>query len=358
MKKINPDIKRASTLPGSFYRDADLFEKVKKSIFARSWQYVGDTSIIEKENQVYPFTFMEGILDEPLILTQSDSTIHCLSNVCTHRGKILVEESCILKKIICGYHGRSFKNNGEMLHMPQFEAAENFPTSCDNLPNITIKDLFGLMFTSLDPEFSFKELIEPILNKISFLPLDTLKYSPDQSKTYSVKANWALYCDNYLEGFHVPFVHPDLQKALDFGKYEYETYSYCNLQIGIANEGEPVFELTEDHPDYGKQVYAYYFWLFPNMMMNFYPWGLSFNYIRPINIEETEVIFKTYKFEGTEFNFEDNNIDQTELEDETVVESVQKGIQSSLYKSGRFSPTMEKCVHHFHTLMTDFINRE
>ena len=86
--------------------------------------------------------------------------------------------------------------------------------------------------------------------------------------------------------------------------------------------------------------------------MNFYPWGLSLNYVRAKNHKQSEVIFKTYKFKDTLHEFEKTNIDDTELEDETVVESVQVGIQSSLYSRGRYSPQMERCVHHFHRLLT------
>ncbi|MFB6307216.1 MAG: SRPBCC family protein [Flavobacteriales bacterium] len=44
-----------------------------------------------------------------------------------------------------------------------------------------------------------------------------------------------------------------------------------------------------------------------------------------------------------------------EREDEAVVEDVSKGVQSRLYKYGRFSPNMEKGVHHFHQLVSEFL---
>ena len=85
------------------------------------------------------------------------------------------------------------------------------------------------------------------------------------------------YCDNYLEGFHIPFVHQDLNDTLDYGDYKTEIYDYCNLQIGYAKDDVEVFDLPEGHPDFGKKVAAYFYWIFPNMMFNFYPLSVPTN---------------------------------------------------------------------------------
>ncbi len=359
MTKINihPNIDEANTLPASFYREKSFFEASKEQIFAKTWQFVGDTSKVSENRSVYPFTLLENVLDEPLVLTRQKEDIHCLSNVCTHRGKIIVEKEGKTPLLSCKYHGRCFSLDGKFKRMPEFQKAKNFPTEKDNLASVSVEEMFGLLFVNLDPSFSFEDLMNPIKERLGFLDFDKLKYREELSKSYQVDANWALYCDNYLEGLHVPFVHPALNEALDWSAYEYHTFDYCNLQVGIASEGQHHFDLPEGHPDYGKKIYAYYFWLFPNMMLNFYPWGLSFNYIRPKNHKETEVVFRTYELEGNTINFADFEIDATELEDEAVVQSVQKGVQSRFYESGRFSPTMEVCVHHFHQLVAKFLNK-
>lgn len=351
MIDIHSNIKESQTLPGEFYKSQEYFDQCKEKIFANSWQWVADLEWADEKNELYPFTLLPGVLDEPLLLTNDGKTIRCLSNVCTHRGKILVEMPKKAPLIGCGYHGRCFELDGTFKSMPEFKETANFPRPEDNLTKISVKEWLGMVFISLKPSFDFDKAIAPIMRKIDFLPLDALRFKESLSKNYDVKSNWALYVDNYLEGFHVPFVHPSLNKALDFKHYEYETYDYCNLQVGIAKENEPCFVLPETHPDFGKRIYAYYFWLFPNMMLNFYPWGLSLNCIQPTDLGHTKVVFRTYQFKDTDFTFEANNIDLTEMEDEQVVESVQKGIQSRYYKSGRFSPTMERCVHHFHTLI-------
>lgn len=125
-------------------------------------------------------------------------------------------------------------------------------------------------------------------------------------------------------------------------------FENCNLQLGIAKEGEPCFEIPKGHRDHGKKNYAYYFFLFPNMMFNVYPWGLSLNIIYPKGIEKTKISFRTYLFPAKEAMFENNALHQTEMEDEAIVLKVQKGIKSRFYQKGRYSPSMEKAVFWFH----------
>lgn len=349
---IHPDIRQAHTLPASFYRQAAAFEAVKEKVFAASWLYVADATVVKNPGDVYPFTLLEGVLDEPLLLARDhEGQLRCLSNVCTHRGKLVVEQPGNRRLLSCGYHGRCFRLDGSFKSMPAFEQAENFPSEADHLAQVPVREWLGMVFVSLQPAFSFEEAVQPVRDRTDWMPLDSLEASEEGTQDYFIKANWALYCDNYLEGFHIPFVHPALNQALDFKQYDYELFSHCNLQIGIAGEGEPCFDIPAGKPDHDRKVYAYYFWLFPNLMLNFYPWGLSLNVVNPLDHARTKVSFRTYRFHGSTFERSANNLEKTELEDEEVVESVQRGILSRFYHRGRFSPSMEKGVHHFHQLL-------
>ena len=353
---INPNIKQAATLPATFYKDPQIFERVKEQIFSRSWHWVADADVLPENGSVYPFTLLPGVLDEPLVLTRdAEGRASCLSNVCTHRGKIIVEEPGKMRQLTCGYHGRCFGLDGAFKRMPEFQGAENFPTAVDNLTQVSLQEWLGLFFAALDPFTGFESITQPMRERIAWMPMDTLEFVEEGSIDYTVNAHWALYCDNYLEGFHVPFVHPGLNAALDFGNYDYELFPYCNLQVGIAKESEPCFNIPEGYADHGRRVYAYYFWLFLNLMFNFYPWGLSLNVVEPQSLDKTRVRFRTYAFRGQAQQRIVNRIDQTELEDEAVVESVQLGIRSRFYQQGRFSPSMEQCVHHFHGLVGKFM---
>jgi choline monooxygenase len=355
---INTDIKKAETLPSEFYRSEELFQKSKESIFLRSWQWIGNlVNMVPLTGSAHPAILMEKFLDEPIaIVRDKEDTLHCLSNVCTHRGNIVVQSPGKLRQITCMYHGRRFHLDGTFHSMPEFNEADNFPRPCDNLTKFSIKNWKNHLFVSPDPSFDFEKIQSVMEERIGFLPIENFKFDKTLSRDYIVNAHWALYCDNYLEGFHIPFVHDNLNAQLDYGSYRTELYEYVNLQIGYSSGGEEVFELPAGHPDHGKEVSAYYYWVFPNMMFNFYPWGLSVNIVKPISIDKTKVSFLIYVHDQSKLNNGAGALlDKVEREDEFIVEGVQKGINSRFYKSGRFSPTREQGVHHLHSLLARYL---
>ena len=241
--------------------------------------------------------------------------------------------------------------------MPEFKETLNFPRESDHLHDFPIFVWNKLIFVGLNPSFSINKVFEKINRRISFLPLENLQLHEELSKDYSINANWALYCDNYLEGFHVPFVHKDLNEVLDYNSYDTEIDEYFNLQIGYAKNEDECFTIPKKHKDYGKKIAAYYYWLFPNLMLNIYPWGISINLVCPEGISKTKILFRSYVFDKSKLNSgASGDLDKVEMEDEEVVQSVQKGINSSFYNTGRFSPTKEKGVHHFHSLISKFFN--
>ena len=357
--KINSDITKAETLPATFYKDPVVFEIIKEKVFLKSWQWVGDESLVDKPQSVHPFILLDGFLTEPLLLTRDKGgQINCLTNVCTQRGNLLALISKPTKKLTCSYHGRRFNLQGEFEYMPEFTDAENFPRPCDHLHRFPLKKWGHLLFAGLNPSFDFQEVINIINERVGFLPIDEFKLEKTLQKDFLIDANWALYCDNYLEGFHVPFVHESLNEVLDYGSYETIIYEHCNLQIGYSDKATEIFEFPQNHIDYGKKVAAYYFWVFPNIMFNFYPWGLSINIVNPLEMSKTKVSFISYVLDPSKLNKgAGSNLEKVEKEDEIVVENVQKGVRSSFYKAGRFSPKREKGVHHFHVLLSKFLNQ-
>lgn len=357
--KVNPNIAHAKTIATDFYLDPVIFEQAKEKIFGNSFHYIACKDEFSSLNNTIPVTLLKGFLDEPLILTKDkEQQIHCVSNVCTHRGNILVQKKCNLKRIACNYHGRQFDLDGKFLHMPEFKEVENFPCDDDHLTKLPLFEIGNLLFTSLKKDLSPKDFFGEMLERMAWYPFEELVYKADLSKSFEVKANWALYCENYLEGFHIPFVHKALNDVLDFNKYTTELFKYSNLQMGIAKEGEASFDLPFHSPDNGKNVAAYYFWTFPNIMFNFYPWGLSLNIIEPLSPTKTKVNFYCFVLDERKYNTgAGSGLDLVEQEDEDVVENVQKGIKSRFYTHGRYSVTREQGTHHFHQLLAEFISK-
>ncbi len=235
---IDPNIRTASTPPSVLYHEPTYFEHQKDAVFARSWHLVGDVRELKTTGSVKPFTLLEGCLDEPLLLIcDEEQTLHCLSNVCTHRGNILVEGEGHLPgtSIQCRYHGRRFGMDGGFLSMPGFEEAEDFPSPADDLPAAELETWGPFVFCALDPAVPFEDWIAPVRKRVDWMDLDALQFDAPGSHDYLVDANWVLYCENYLEGLHIPFVHrTTLGGALDSDAYTTDPFDYSSLQIGVG----------------------------------------------------------------------------------------------------------------------------
>ena len=351
--QIDPDISKAHTLNTDFYTDPSVFEECKDKIFSKSWQYIGDASQVKTAGSCYPFTLLENYLNEPLLLTKdSNQQVYCLSNVCTHRGTVLIGEACQAVNMRCRYHGRQFRLDGTFLSMPEFKEVKDFPSKADDLTRLPLLEWGPWLFTSLDKQADPIKYFQAMQDRLSWIPLQEIVFKPSWSAEYTVKSHWALYCENYLEGFHIPFVHAGLNAVIDYGNYTTELFEASNLQLGLAKSGDEIFDLPVSSPDYGKKVAAYYFFVFPNMMFNFYPWGLSINLVQPLSIDQTRVSFFTYVWKESLFDKgAGSGLDVVEMEDEEVVEAVQKGIRSRFYHQGRYSVTREQGIHHFHQLI-------
>ena len=335
--EIEPDIRRARTLSSDFYLDPEFFELSKEKIFERTWHFLCRESEVDG---LWPTAILPGVLDEPVMLARDGGELRCLSNVCTHRGKILVEEPCKANLIRCGYHGRRFSLDGKFLSMPEFDGVENFPSETDDLKQVPLANWNGFLFASIDPKDSLDAFVGEAAEQIEFDIKMPLKLTA--KREYRVNAHWALYCENYLEGFHIPYVHKGLNEIVDYGTYTTETFRYSSLQTGYDAAGN---------------VAANYLFIFPNLMFNFYPWGVSVNVVRPLSPSETIVEFLTYVGDVSKLDHgAGSDLHGVEMEDEAVVESVQRGIRSRFYSHGRYSPTREQGTHHFHRLIAEFIS--
>src|SRR5258706_3209238 len=229
--EIDPNIRKASTLASDFYTDERYFELSKEKIFSRPCQFLGKADEFES---LKPATILPGFLDEPVLLVKTDKSLACLSNVCTHRGKILVEEACQANLIRCGYHGRRFSLDGKLLSMPEFEGVEDFPSDSDDLRQLPFSAKGGFMFASIDPVDTFDAFVGDAAAKLEDVDPHLRLTS---TREYEVNAHWALYCENYLEGFHIPYVHRSLNEVVDYGSYTTQNFRYSSLQTGFDDTG-------------------------------------------------------------------------------------------------------------------------
>ena len=346
---IDPDIRVARAPDATFYASDEAFALAGERVFARTWQWLGHTSDAQAARSLSPRTLLPGLLDEPLLLARDEAgTLRCLSNVCTHRGNILVNASCRASDIRCGYHSRRFDLAGRMTFMPGFDDARHFPGADDHLPDVPFFELGDHGFASLSPAAPAHAFLGDLIAHTGSLSPPDFVHDPSRDRDYDVDAHWAIYVENYLEGLHIPYVHPALASTIDLASYTTELFPYASLQQAHARHGEPAFE--------GTSVAAFYWFVFPNLMFNLYPWGLSVNLVEPQSPTRTRVRFRSYVHDATVRDAGAGGaLDRVEMEDEAVVEAVQRGVRSRLYRGGRYSPAHERGVHHFHRLLVRFL---
>ena len=338
--EIDPDIARARSIDPVFYSAPAAYAATRDRVFARTWQWLGDLGDVVLPQSLSPRELLPGLLNEPLLLARDgDGTLRCLSNVCTHRANLLVRAPCRAREIRCGYHSRRFDLAGRMTFMPEFAEAHNFPTPADDLPQVPFAEWASHGFAALDPVAPFDAFLGDV--RTPWLAPERCVYDPSRDRDYAIAAHWALYVENYLEGFHIPFVHASLNQAIDYESYSTELFRYASLQEARSRDGE---------------IAACYWWIFPNLMLNFYPWGLSLNLVEPQGPALTRVRFRSFVGDASLLDAgAGQGLDRVEAEDEAIVEAVARGVRSRLYRGGRYSPTRERGVHHFHRLLAEFL---
>ncbi len=350
---VDPDITVARTLDKAFYLDEAVYRQAREQVFAAAWHWLGPLTDVADPGSLAPHDLLPGLLDEAVLLSRDAAgTLRCLSNVCTHRANRLVDAPCKAEHIRCSYHSRRFELNGQLRFMPGFEGARNFPSNRDHLPQLALGEWAGHGFTSLAPALPLSKWLGEMQQRLAWLPVHQWQADTSRSRTFEFDAHWALYVENYLEGLHIPFVHPALNQTLDMARYRYELGAASVLQLALAHDGEAAFEPPAGTQDHGLRVAAYYWWLYPNLMFNVYPWGLSVNVVQPLGPSRSRVLFRSFVADASLLGQGAGGaLDPVEMEDEAVVLGVQRGIRSRLYSTGRYSPAHEQGTHHFHRLL-------
>jgi choline monooxygenase len=336
--QFEPNLARASTLPSSWYVDPAVLASEQRAIFAKTWQLVGRTEQVAEPGGY----FTAQIANEPLLIVRgNDGELRALSNVCRHRAGPIAKGEGKRPVLQCGYHGWTYALDGRLLTTPEFDGVECFDKSAVSLPRFRVEEWGGLIFVNLD------SAAPPLRDFVGDLAtsLDGFRdFHLAARKEWFVDCNWKVYVDNYLEGYHIPIVHPSLFRALDYQRYSTETRRTYSIQHAPLRQGDDQAE---------------YYWLFPNLMLNIYPDNYSTNLIVPIGPTRTLTLFEWYFHNPDAPDVQrrvDEQIafsDEIQLEDIGICEAVQRGLASSTYEAGRFSPQRENGVHHFHGLYAE-----
>ena len=342
---FDPRLAYASTIPSRYYIDGGVLDRENERVFGRTWQLAGHAEQVREKG-----SYMTAVIGgEPLLIVRgSDEVLRVMSNVCRHRAGPVAKGSGRKPVLQCGYHGWTYSLEGRLLRSPEMDGIECFDRESIALPQFEIEEWNALLFVNLDP--SAGSLAGFLGDLVAEMPAnDYSAFRPAARKEWELNCNWKVYVDNYLEGYHIPIVHPGLFRELDYPNYRTETRGNYSIQIAPTRRAERI------RPAAGESQVRY-FWLYPNLMLNVYPDNFSTNLIVPLGPHRTLTIFEWY-FRDPGAARTKSDIaetvafsDEIQVEDIEICEAVQRGLQSRTYDSGRYSPARENGVHHFHGL--------
>jgi choline monooxygenase len=272
-----------------------------------------------------------------------------MSNVCRHRAGPVAHGEGKRPVLQCGYHGWTYHLDGRLARTPEFEAVEDFDRQRCALPQFQVDEWNELVFVNLDPGAEpLREFLGELLRDMP--PHDYAGFRLAKRKVWELNCNWKVYVDNYLEGYHIPVVHPGLFRELDYPNYRTETRKNYSIQIAPTKRPDRI-------RTFGGDDQVRYFWIFPNLMLNVYPDNFSTNLIVPIGPDRTATLFDWYFADPDAAAREiDDTVafsDEIQVEDIGICEAVQRGLRSATYDRGPFSPQRENGVHHFHRLYAE-----
>ncbi len=353
----------AATMPARWYVEPDFLKLEAEKIFYKTWQPVGRLDDLVRIGDF----FSCEVLDQPLVLARNgEGELRAFYNVCPHRAAVVAQGRGNRKSLQCKYHGWTYDLDGKLLRAPEFEGVRNWNKDDVCLQPIQVEAWGPWVFVNLDPEAeSLSAAYGGIHQEIRAAGFDLEKMRLVERRDYMINCNWKVYVDNYLEGYHLPIAHPGLFREIDYDQYRVDTFRYYSKQhapIRELNAGE-ARDRRYVRSGEGEQD-ALYYWIFPNVMLNVYLDNTSINIIIPLGHDKTLTVFEWY-FEspGTGAGWESMQqiiafSDEIQQEDIELCEWVQRGLRSKAYDSGRFSVLRENGVHHFQSLVHEFLTRD
>ena len=343
-------LSEASTIPAPWYVDPRIAELENLIVFSKTWQAIGRADQVEKPGQFVTAT----LAGEPVVAVRgTDGQLRAFYNVCRHHAAKVVTEPCGRASILhCPYHGWNYGLDGSLKGMPEFEGVENFDRQENGLLPVKVETWEAFVFVNLDPE------AEPLSSFLGGLvkrcqPLGLGKLHFFDRKVYDIACNWKVFVDNYLDGgYHVPHLHKALSSVLDYKQYTVENEDRCCLQSSpmVASDEDAATGATR------KGDRAWYFWQYPNFMINCYAGYMDTNLVLPLDVDHCRVIFDFYFSDVSDFRREHNARsiavgDRVQGEDLGICEDVQRGLKSRAYGAGRLSVRREAGEQLFHRLL-------
>ena len=339
---------RASTIPSSWYTNRDFYELELKTVFSRTWQLAGRVDQLSEPGS-YVTTDIGG---EPIVIVRgNDGVVRAFFNVCRHHAAaVMTEPQGTAAQLRCPYHGWTYSLEGQLKGTPDFSGVCDFDRGGNGLVPVELSEWENWLFVKLDSGSSLPEFLgQDLVSQVSALQLSELHWF--ERRHYSFDCNWKVFVDNYLDGgYHVPYLHKGLDSVLDYSNYMIENGDrHCLQWSPLVTEGA---EAQTGAVRKGDR--ALYYWIYPNFMINWYDGVMDTNLVVPRGVDQTEVIFDFYFPEVMSEEARRASVavgQRIQDEDVAICKSVQRGLNSRAYETGRLSVRREAGEHLFHRLL-------
>ncbi|MDA8569908.1 aromatic ring-hydroxylating dioxygenase subunit alpha [Candidatus Pelagibacter bacterium] len=371
IEAVNKPIEKAHGLPNECYTSEKYMMIERERVFQDKWTVIGIGSSVPNPGDALPY----NLLGIPLIiLRDKERKIRVFHNVCSHRGHKLLDKPCSLKNLLrCPYHSWSYDLEGKLVATPHIgglniHESEKFEKSKSNLKEVRSKIWMDIIFININNnEIEFNEYVRPLEDRwLKFISKDdqnSLIYSRDYGYfNLDVKSNWKFAIENYCESYHLPWIHPELNKVSNISDH----YHIQGLPNRYAGQGSNKYE----QPLKGNKSFANfsnwpkefsknseYIALFPNVMIGLHIDHFYVFWLEPISVNETKEHLAMYyvgeeSANGKEFESmrKENSRFWKDVmsEDIKAIEGMQEGRSSPSYNGGNFSPVMDNPTHQFH----------
>ena len=370
---VGADIQTAKSLPPHAFTDPRVLQLELQTVFNHNWlalpqrtdKQLGNDprslrEIIEAPGSNVPLS----LLDEPLFLQRDqDLTLRCFPNVCTHAWYPLVHAPGNATSIVCQQHGRKFGCDGTFLSHGGFSrTTDNELRQAASLPEIPFATWHQFFFAAFkEPSQTLENVLHPVADTLGELDPGKFIRAPMPIEERLIEGNWKLHACNYMDQFHIPFIHrgdPGLAEQIDTRSYTTELHHDAALQWAYAKNPEHGFapdllpSRFQDPQDGSRRVFALWWFVFPNLTLNFYPWGLSVNmyHPEPRNPMQTRFFWYHYVFDTEKYEYRDSiwHSDRVDEEDVVAIARVNRNLSSRFSHRGTFSADREMGPHWFH----------
>ena len=329
------------TLPSDWYWNKEVYLKEREKIFSKQWMLVGQ---IENLQNVGDY-ITDIIADYPvLVIKNEEGVLKAFHNVCRHRAsQIKLDSKGKCNNLVCPYHGWKYDLDGKLISNANFKG--NMDLKLFSLYEFKVEQWRDLVFINMNPEASpLSEVIYPVEKDIERNFSDNMEFYKELH--FKVKCNWKTYIDNYQEGYHIPLIHPQLSKDLEWQEYKVINEGNCSIHRVNARGG------SNQQGSFG--------WMFPNFSYNTYGRGSSYMRVNPIGAGEIRLSYFLYKdMNLSSEEFEKEALEYQHLisqEDQDMVPFIQKNLEAGIYHAGPLSHHWENGLIHFHSLIRSSIS--